>query len=151
MDDLFKRGVFTYLGLTGALWLISLMMKANGSAFTRNPAWQMVVGLRNVFTFVLVIAVVGLVCIFIFESIEAERRQKVERAETERQKLIVDENHREWFLEQQERALEKQIADQKRKQWRQEKIKEEEQQRLEHRQSRTAEDAASSSLDSFLL
>ena len=151
MDDLFKRGVFTYLGLTGGLWLISLMMKASGSAFSRNSAWHMVVGLRNVFTFGLVIVVVGIIGVFIFEAIDAERRRKIALVEAERQKLIVDESHREWFLEQEAWALKKQIADQKRKQWRLQKIKEEEERKLEHRQSRSAEDAASSSLDSFLL
>lgn len=150
MDDLFKRGVVAYLGLTAAFWFMSLMMVYNGANYSCNPSWSLVVFLRNLFTGGLVVSAILFVRMGILNLIAEQRRFLEQEREAVKQKAVDFENHVRRLQEDEQRAVEKANVDHLREELRLKKIKENEVRKRVHRQSRSAKDATASSLDSFL-
>lgn len=150
MDDLFKRFLACYVGLTVAFWFFAGMMISNGAAYPRNPAWQLISFLRNLFTGGLILGLILYVGFHISEQLAvAEKvRQRIEQkkredAEYEKQRLI-------WRAESERREREEEFKRQKEKEERERREEEWRQSQEFKKRNRSAEEAAQDAFDSFL-
>lgn len=78
-------------GFSLGIFFIAWQMSENHMAHPRNPAWQIVSGLRSLLLILWGVAVVSCACFFIFEALEQERLKregiKLRLQEEERMKL----------------------------------------------------------------
>ena len=149
MDDLFKRGLLTYVGATALLWLVSWGMEANHAAHAWNPAWGLVSGLLNFFTWMGVIGAVGFVGLSVMANISARKDQGVREEEARRERelaRIADRKRQQKLAHDQavtmKRAKQEELLRQKEYEERQRKEK------LE-KLNRSARDATTTALDDF--
>jgi hypothetical protein len=148
-DDLFKRALWAYVFMTVTLWFMSWAMQANGAAYVRNPAWQLISGLRNIFTWGAVIGVGGWISISILAYVQcvlAEKDNEVREARKRRQDALEAEEAR-LRLREQERIEARRQAQENREREREHRERLQEEQ--VKRRQRSTEDAAKSALDEF--
>lgn len=156
MDDVLKRLITAYLGMTAGIWLISFGMNINGAATPRNWAWVIVSDLRFFVTAPLVAASVVAACLFLFWAWLEAREQWRKAAEKhkwaeEQQQQIEERKH---GAEQHERFEAKKAAErqaQQQEEAAEAKRREEERQRQKiiEKKTRSARTAIERALDDF--
>lgn len=154
------RLLIAYGGFTAAMWMVSECMIDSGANYPRNPAWVLVSGLRDAFTFPIeVVAVVAGVAVVvggiiwlvmgIIDSVNDAKETARRREEAERQARYMESsrearaNHE---AREQERRRNQALLEEKRKE---EERLQEIQRKLIEKQKRSPEDAAKSALDDF--
>jgi len=148
-DDFFKRGMQTYIFMTAALWLMSWAMEGNGAAYASNPAWQMISGLRSVFTWIGMAGVGFWAFLVASTQIQAMRttRENANRNEIERwrERREAAEDRARWRDEDKAREQKKAQEVREREEAYRERLREQEIQK----RRRTVEDATQSAMNDF--
>ncbi|MBL7688201.1 MAG: hypothetical protein JNJ49_09205 [Bdellovibrionaceae bacterium] len=147
--DFLKRGLIAYVGITAALWLMSFAMIDNGAAWPRNPAWQLIVGLRSLFTWAGIVTVGFFAVLSVLTLIGESQQRRHEEAERLRHGEIDRRRS-----EDAQRQRESDEAERRRQETRERKRAKEEREYCEFKErqqkrTRSAETATQDALDDF--
>ena len=149
MDELIKRFVITYLGLTASFWAISYGMTVNGSARPWNPAWHLVSNIRAFFSWGLVLAVGAFIFFRIMEGISTMKKEEElaakNRMEAERRARLDAQRQYEKAMIEAEQIKQKQREEMEAKKCYEERKRK----KVIEKRTRSAEDAADKALADF--
>lgn len=103
-------------GFSAGIFFISWQMNENHLAHPRNPAWQIISGLRSVILGLWTLAIVICACFFIFEAVEKakarrdlEKRMQEEKERSARERILNAERYERQESERKRQEAEKQI------------------------------------------
>lgn len=151
----FYRGAIAYILLTAAFWLMSWAMVYNRANYQWNPAWRLIVALRDGLSWIGV-ACVGIIFLFLViekfvsptSAVDPDKNFKPRELTPRELEAIRIESERR--AREHEQAKQKQIEDQKReKEQREKELAEYKKRERLRRKNRTAKDAVREALDDF--
>lgn len=148
-DDFFKRGLLSYVFVTATLWFMAWIMEANGVASVRNPAWQLISGLRSIFTWIGLIVIgafLGISAVVSFYDAQTTKKNAIREADKRRQAALDAEADR--AREREERHAQAQKLTREKRELEEVHRKILQKKKLQ-KQQRSAEEAARSALDDF--
>lgn len=87
MEDLGKRAVLTYCGLSLIFWFMKSSMEYQGANFPRNPAWQLVSGVFTLFKWSWWLLLGMAILLGVFLAIE--RLLEHQKANRKREEMLI--------------------------------------------------------------
>lgn len=153
---MFMRLGLSFAGFSIGIFFIAWQMKENHLAHPRNPAWQVVSGLRTILLILWIGAGVLYVMLFLFEAVRRRRARKeaikLRQLEDERRDRERIANAKIYEKEEQERKkveAKKQMEQAKKQKLEDERREQVRKARIEKMKSRSPDDATNEALKDF--